>query len=45
MTAVDGIVVVDASVVVVEVKGAVMVVVVSEPGLKLDKKEINSVTW
>ena len=44
MTAVDGIVVVDASMVIVEVKGAVMVVVVSEPNLKLDKKEINSVT-
>ena len=44
MTVVDGVVVVDAAVVIVEAKGAVMVVVVSEPNLNLDEKEINSVT-
>ena len=43
MTAVVGVVVVDAAMV-VEAKGAVMVVVMSEPNLNLDEKEINSVT-
>ena len=43
MTAVVGVVVVDAAVVVVEAKGAVMVVVVWCVN-QLDEKEINSVT-
>ena len=44
MVVVVGTEVVDAAIVVVEVKGAVVVVVVSESSLNLDEKEINSIT-